>query len=207
MTSMRSAVTVDSSQDGSDAAPQSTLVERGRLGGRARVFSLVSGVVVLIVLFTAASRYQPLVLTPSWTSSSISSSDEATSSLIATLSNTGPLGVSVLALHMKVYADLPVVVSPPMPCSHYFGIVRGCVQKKNGFFAGNHFHPFALTGDNKIPVTWQYSFSCRPNVGGSSTGGPVEVHVTYRFAWFTHTTTLVIPNVGTSGGSSCIASG
>lgn len=171
-------------------------------------FVLFGVVVVLVVLYAAASRYQPLTIIPGGsTSGPLSSSNEATTSLLTTFSNTGPMGVSILALHPKVYADPPVVVGPPLPCFRYVGSVRWCGQKKNGFFAGNRFHPFALTGDNTIPVAWQYSFSCRALTGGSSISGPVEVRVTYRFGWFTHSILMAVANVPTSGGPVCTNQG
>ena len=128
-------------------------------------------------------------------------------SLETPLSNTGPFGVSVLALHPKVYADPPVVVHPLMPCIHVREYTRECAQDSQGLMIGNAFHPFALSGGSSLPVAWQFSFNCQPRADGSSISGPVEVRVTYRFAWFTHSVMLVLDNTETSGGSACISKG
>lgn len=171
---------------------------------------LVIGVatLVIVVMFAVASHYQPLSVNPSWSNSGQPTvSGEVKVSLETTLSNSGPLGVSVLKLQPKVYADSPIVVAPLMPC---FRIVKGqqyCGQDSQGFLTGQPFRTFALSGNGKMPVAWQYSFSCRPHPGGSSTIGPVEVSVTYRFFMFTHSIQLIVPNIETSGGSACSEAG
>jgi hypothetical protein len=121
-----------------------------------------------------------------------------TVSLSSTLSNTGPLGVDVIALHPKVYADPPVLVTPLRPCFQYFKGQHWCPQDKSGDFTGNTFHQFLLTGGNTIPLVWRYSFSCQLHPGGWSTSGPVEVRVSYRFGFFTHEVLLVLPNTATT---------
>jgi hypothetical protein len=177
------------------ARSRRTTVWRFILGGLA---------VLLVVLYVAASRYQPLSIRPSWEDSGpLSPSRVVKVSLATPLSNTGPFGVSVLALHPKVYADPPVVVDPLMPCVHIKGYVRECAQDAHGLMIGNAFHPFALSGGNSLPVAWQFSFSCQPRSGGSWISGPVEVRVTYRFAWFEHSVMLVLANTQTTGSSAC----
>ena len=156
---------------------------------------LLGAAVGLVVLFVAASRYQPLSITPGvayWKTRGTST--EVKVSLNTTLSSSGPFGVDVTALRPKAYADPPLVVAPLRPCFRYLQGVRWCAQDKSGYFIGNTFHPFTLTGSNSIPIVWQYSFSCLPypEGGESSLSGPVEVRVNYRFGFFTHQVLLVL---------------
>ena len=170
--------------------------------------SLLAGVaLVLVVLYVAASHYQPLSIRPSWETGSTPHSSEVKISLATDLTNSGPLGVSVLAMHPTIYADPPVVVRPLMPCINIKGYIKECAQDSHGRFIGNTFHPFALSGEGTLPVAWQFSFSCRPQATGSYISGPVEVLVTYRFAWFTHSAMLVLANTATSGGNECSSTG
>jgi hypothetical protein len=167
-------------------------------------YSLLTGLVVLLIIaFVAASHYQPLSIRPNWSTGSPPHSSVVKVSLETDLSNSGPLGVTVVAMHPTVYADPPVVVHSLMPCIHIKGRTRECAQDANGRFIGNTFHPFALSGNALLPVAWQYSFSCRPQSTGSWISGPVEVRVTYRFAWFTHSVLLIVANTETTGGSEC----
>jgi len=163
---------------------------------RFRLSLLLSVGVLVVVVFVAASRYQPLSIKPGATTSpGRGSSTEVTVSLWTTLSNNGPFGVDVTALHPKVYADPPLVVNPLQPCFHYFKTSHWCPQDKSGLFTGNRFHPFVITGGHSIPVIWRYSFSCRRyDAGKSYAGGPVEVRVQYRFGFFTHQMLLVLSN-------------
>jgi hypothetical protein len=171
---------------------------------RSRTLLIFGAALAFALLLVAASRYQPLTLTPGWASwGQPNSSDEVSVSLETTLTNTGPLGVDVTVLRPKVYADPPVVVVPLMPCFNNIGRSKGCGQDPRGRITGNRFRSFALAGGSSMPVAWQYSFSCRPHTGGWYTSGPVEVRVTYRFTLFTHTVLLVLDNTDTSGGSSC----
>jgi hypothetical protein len=167
---------------------------------RRRTYVVLAGVlVILLTIFLAASRYQPLTMTSGaaiW--GPLSSSDEVNMSLETTLSNGGHFGVTVLALQPKVYADPPVMVEPLMPCFHYVGHSRECAQDTKGLLTGETFHAFNLAQGDSMPVAWRYSFSCRPHTDGSSTSGPVEVRVTYRFLWFTHTALQVLANTSTS---------
>ena len=173
---------------------------------RARRLRVVVLLVVLVViaLLTFASRYQPLTVRPTWGSYGLpNSSGRVEASLATTLSNTGLLGISVLRLQPKVYADPPVVVKPLMPCFQVVEHQRQCHQDSRGFVAGDRFHSFSLGAETSMPLAWQYFFSCRPMSGNSYTSGPVELRVTYRIFFFTHLATLVIPNTQTSGGSAC----
>lgn len=54
-----------------------------------------------------------------------------------------------------------------------------------------------------MPIAWEFSFSCHSRPDGSFTSGPVEVRVTYRFLFFSHSIWLIVPNTVTSGGSAC----
>jgi hypothetical protein len=192
------------------AAAKGTVTEPAQAGSRRttlRNFLLAGVAVLLIGLYVAASRYQPLSIRPSWASWHTPHSSEVKMSLETKLSNTGPLGVSVLAMHPKVYADPPVAVHSLMPCIHIKGYTMECAQASNGLMIGNKFQPFALSGEGSMPVAWQYSFSCRPQATGSFISGPVEVRVTYRFAWFTHSVLLVLANTETSGGNACSSTG
>lgn len=195
-----------------DAGPRAGQATKPATAGFRRTtwrnYLLVAAAVMLVVLYAAASRYQPLSIRPSWASwGPIDSSGELKMSLQTSLSNTGPLGVSVLAMDPTVFADPPVVIHPLMPCIHILGRTRECAQDPHGYVVGNKFHPFALPGGSFLPVAWQYSFSCRPLVTGSSITGPVEVRVTYQFVWFTHSVMLVLDNTTTSGGSACSSKG
>jgi hypothetical protein len=166
--------------------------------------SLAGIVVLLAVLYVAASRYQPFSLRLTWGSSTRTSiSKEVSASLQTSLTNTGPFGVSVLALQPTVYADPPIAVRPLMLCLHVVKRARTCGQDSQGLVTGNQFQPFSLSGGGSMSLAWQYSFSCRPHSDGSYTSGPVEVNVIYRFAWFTHSVTLLVNAAETSGGSAC----
>ena len=155
---------------------------------------LIGGAVLVVVLFVAASRYQPLSITPGLaTWNDRGSSTKVTVGLSTTLSNSGPFGVDVMAFYPKVYADPPLVVNPLRPCFQYFKAEHWCPQDKYGYYTGNKFHPFVVAGGNSIPVVWRYSFSCRRyDAGESYGGGPVEVRVNYRFGFFTHQVLLVL---------------
>jgi hypothetical protein len=161
---------------------------------RLRRSLLIGGAVLAVVLFVAASRYQPLSITPGMAGvKDRGSSTEVTVSLSTTLSNSGPFGVDVVALRPKVYADPPLVVTPLQPCFQYFKAQHWCPQDKKGYYTGDKFHPFVLTGGDTIPVIWRYSFSCRRyDAGKSYMSGPVEVRVQYRFGFFTHQVMLVL---------------
>jgi hypothetical protein len=189
----------DVEASGSPAVPETERVRSPRMR-RGRAYLLLGVVaIILLTVVVAASRYQPLAMTSGaaiW--GPLSSSDQVNMSLETTLSNAGHLGVTVLALRPTVAADPPVVVEPLMPCFHYVGHSRECSQDKRGLLTGDVFHSFPLAQGSSIPVAWQYSFSCRPLAGGSSISGPVEVRVTYRFLWFTHTELQVLANTGTS---------
>ena len=198
---------IESEPDGvsaehSHAAPSMTDAPRQR-ARRLRILALLFALVVIAVL-AFASRYQPLTARPAWGSYGLPNSAERVEvSLAANLSNSGPFGISVLKLQPKVYADPPVVVRPLMPCFQVVEHQRECRQDSRGFVAGDRFYPFSLGAGTSMPVAWQYSFSCRPLSGSSYISGPVEVRVTYRLLFFTHSAMLVIPNTQTSGGSAC----
>jgi hypothetical protein len=183
-----------------DGSPSETKhASRLRIRRKGAYLASVGVLVILVTVFVAASRYQPLTMTPGaavW--GPVSPSGEVNMSLETTLSNAGHLGVTVLALRPTVYADPPVIVKPLMPCFHYVGKSRECSQNKRGLLTGEPFHTFNLEQDGSIPVAWQYSFSCRPHAGGDTTPGPVEVRVTYRFLWFSHTALQVLPNTYTT---------
>lgn len=161
---------------------------------RFRRWLLVGGAALIVVLFVAASRYQPLSIRPGLaTWSDRSNSTEATVGLSTTLSNSGPFSVDVMAFDPTVYADPPLTVAPLQPCFEYFKGQPWCPQDKNGYPTGNTFRPFVLTGGKSIPVIWRYSYSCLPYAGGDgSLAGPVEVRVRYRFGFFTHEVLLVL---------------
>lgn len=184
--------------------PATEPVSAGSRRTRVRNSLLGAAIVLLMGTLLAASRYQPLSIRPSFASSGpVSSSEEVKMSLETNLSNAGLLGVSVLALRPIVDADPPVDVHPLMPCIHVQGRMKECAQDSHGLLIGNAFRPFALSGGDTLPVAWQYSFSCHPRPDGSFVSGPVEVAVTYRFGWFTHTVVLVLSDTVTSGGSAC----
>ena len=160
---------------------------------------LIAGALLILGLVVTASRYQPLSIgNAAATWKTRGTNVEMTVSLSTTLSNIGPLGVEVTALRPKLYADPPVSVTPLRPCFQYFKKEHWCPQDKNGYFTGDRFRPFILKGSNTIPVIWRYSFSCLPRADGSTTSGPVEVRVTYRFGIFTHDVLLVLPGAETT---------
>ncbi len=175
-------------QDGIGVVVKSNVVRRLRRS------LLVGAAALVVVLFVAASRYQPLSISPGMaTWKDRGSSTEVTVGLSTTLSNSGPFGVDIAALHPTVYADPPLVVTSLRPCFEYFKGQHWCPQDKNGYFTGDKFHPFVITGGNAIPVVWRYSFSCRRyDTGASYLSGPVEVRVRYRFGFFTHEVLLVL---------------
>ena len=154
---------------------------------------------MVVLLWIAASRYQPLSIKPDMaTWKDRGSPAQVTVSLSTTLSSRGPFGVDVVALHPTVYADPPLKVSPLQPCFEYFKRQHWCPQDKNGYFTGNKFRSFLLDGGTTIPLIWRYSFSCRPLAGSSgSLAGPVEVLVQYRFGFFTHDVLLELPDSST----------
>lgn len=170
--------------------------------------ALVGAVALAVVVIGLASRYQPLTLAPSWsTSGPLSPSGIVSVSLETNLANAGFFGVSVQRLDPTVYAQPPVVVAPLRPCFKFYKGTRQCSFDAKGYSVGDRFHPFALNGGSVMPVVWRNSYSCRPNSTGSSISGPVEVRVTYRFLLFTHTALLMLDNVSTSGGPGCNNSG
>lgn len=170
-----------------------------------RNFLLAGAFVLIVLLFVAASRYQPLTIQPAWsTSGPLSSTSEVKMGLETDLSNSEIFGVSVLALHPTIYADPPVSIHPLMPCIHVQGRTRECAQDSHGYPVGNAFHSFALAGRSFMPVAWRYSFSCRPMPGGYYRSGPVKVRVTYGFMWFAHTVTLNVIDGVSLGQSPCL---
>ena len=133
--------------------------DMGQAHSRRKIWraTLAFGVIAVMLLFGLVSRYQPLRLAPSWsTSGPLSPSDVATVSLVTTLANAGSFGVSVQKLEPKVYAEPPVVVAPLRPCFHYVGTTRQCSYDAKGYSVGEFFHPFALNGGAQIPVVWRY---------------------------------------------------
>lgn len=160
-----------------------------------RRLALIGMAIVLVALFVAASRYQPLSIRPGgayW--KTLESSSEVEVNLETTLSSSGPFSVEVTGLRPKVYADPPLAVNPLEPCFRYFKGERWCPQDKDGYFIGSKFRAFDLSGSSSIPVLWRYSFSCLPypEGGESSLSGPIEVRVSYRFGFFTHQVLLVL---------------
>ena len=109
--------------------PASQMTAARSRGAALRNLLIAGTAVLLVVLYLAASHYQPLSIRPSWADSGpLSSSREMKMSLETSLSNTGPFGVSVLALHPRVYADPPVVVHPLMPCVHIRGTPESALR-------------------------------------------------------------------------------
>lgn len=193
MESIENATTTESSTEfgarGDIGAVAGSLFAR-----RLRRFLLVGVAALVVVLFVAASRYQPLSISPGLATWKYRGAlTEVTVGLVTTLSNSGPFGVDITALQPKVYADPPLVVTPLRPCFEYFKGKHWCPQDKNGYPTGNKFHPFVIIGGDSIPVIWRYSFSCRRYAAGESyLSGPVEVRVLYRFGFFTHEVLLVL---------------
>lgn len=173
----------------------------GRSGSRIGWVSAAVLAVVVAGLFLVV-RYQPLRIRATWVSSGLPSQrDVVATSMMSDLTDAGPLGVSVLALHPVVYADPPVHVEPIGLCLHSVDGELTCTQDSHGFTVGQRFRPFALEGGATMPVNWRYSFSCLPRAGSQSyTAGPLVLDVTYRFWWFTHTVALDVNSPRTSGG-------
>jgi hypothetical protein len=182
--------TVDVEPDQPDAAG---LVDTRRKTNRP-VVGVVALVVLLIVGSIAASHYQPIEVDGGWAAGHPITThvDETTQEWL--LRNTGPLGVTVVALKSGEYdgpnsrsriAPLKIcpISTPRGDCGQY---------KTTGLIDGKAFHPFSLTTDTNRGVVLQYDTHCVTTSPGTPSG-TVTFPVTYRFLWFTHTIVLTLP--------------
>jgi hypothetical protein len=160
-----------------------------------------------LVLYSEASHYQPLsVKFQAATGAPSNPSGIEHGALLTSISSTGLLGVSVLALHPEFRGNPPLDVGSPLPCFRRVGTELWCGQNKQGLLTGDKFHPFAISGNSAVPVAWQFTYICKAYAGDVWIG-KVAVRVTSRFAWFTHTTLMVVNFPPTALAASCKPSG
>src|SRR6202451_993316 len=160
------------------------------------IISTISVVLLLIIGNVIASHYQPInVLGGGSVGHPIGAQREATTQDFW-LRNTGPIGVTVVALNPGEYQSSTsrrrIRLTPTTICPIETPRGGDCRQNRTtGLLEGLTFHPFSLTTDTNRPIVLRYDYHWA--VGAGSFAGTVTFPVTYRFLWFTHTIVLNEP--------------
>lgn len=151
---------------------------------------------LLIVSGLWASHYQPIVFAGGWGAAHPSRGNEVNVNQELLLTNSGPIGVTVVAItsdHNYGLSSLAHFASPMVcpPITLHGGDCRQ--NKKTGLPEGVTFHPFNLTTDGRRAVLVRFEYVCTPPGGLGTALGNVTVPVKYRFLWFTHTISFSVP--------------
>ena len=151
---------------------------------------------VVIIGLALASRYQPIVVDGGFGSSHSNGSHEVEVAVSYNLRNTGPIGVTVIALRSgeRSGSTPEARIAPATVCP--FTTLSGyeCRQNlKTGLQQGVSFHPFSLITDLSRPVLWAFHYACNSSTESGNVEGTLTVPVTYRFLFFTHTIMLSLP--------------
>jgi len=151
---------------------------------------------IVIISLALASRYQPIVVDGGFGSSHSNGSNAVEVAVSYNLRNTGPIGVTVIALKSgeRSGSTPDTRIAPASVCP--FTTLSGydCRQnQKTGLQQGVAFHPFSLITDLSRPVLWRYHYSCNSSTEVGAAEATLTVPVTYRFLFFTHTIVLTLP--------------
>jgi hypothetical protein len=162
-----------------------------------RKWSIVSVAVLLVILISGgvlASHYQPIVTSWGFGVGHPEGAHQEEETLEIGLRNTGPVGITVVALNGGDHFDgssSQLRLAPTKVCPLFTPQKGGCPQnRKTGLLVGKQFHPFSLSTDNTRPVLLQYRYPCVSANSAGTLPATLTLPVTYRFLWFTHTLLL-----------------
>jgi hypothetical protein len=141
-----------------------------------------------------ASRYQPIVVAGGFGIGHPEGAHQEGETQEFSLRNTGPIGVTVIALKRDVRhvgSTSQLRVAPVMICPIVTPHGGDCRQsRKTGLLEGTKFHPFGLTTGNNRSVLLRYRYPCVSSTVIGTLPTTLTLPVTYRFLWFTHTILL-----------------
>jgi hypothetical protein len=161
-----------------------------------RWLSVIATTLVLLLVFGGffASRYQPIIIAGGMGTGHPEGTHQEDETQDIWLRNTGPIGVTVLAINdgeRHGGSTSQLRVAPAMICPIVTLHGGDCRQdRKTGLLEGMKFHPFGLTTDNTRPVLLQYQYPCASSAASGALPATLTLPVTYRFLWFTHTILL-----------------
>lgn len=183
--------TTDDVSDGSAIS-----VGRTRRGRRWPVVCATVCVTLLLVSGLWASDYQPIVFAGGWAAAHPSRGNHVNVNQELLLTNSGPIGVTVVAISSDHNYGLSPLAhfASPMVCPPITLHGGDCRQNKTtGLPEGVTFHPFSLTTDSRRGVLVRFEYVCHPPGGQGTALGNVTVPVKYRFLWFSRTISFSVP--------------